>query len=165
MDLDHILTVIHRHAVQYLLIGGMNFLLRHEPVITYDVDLWIEDTVENRGRCELALAELSAQWGASDDDWGPVQEKGSGWLDRQSLFCLTSPHGAIDVFRYVRGLNDWQKSRANAVTGRTASSVPYLGLSDEDMLVCQLALGADEQKADRVETLRRALREQGGSDA
>ena len=96
---------------------------------------------------------------------GCVQEKGSGWLDRQSLFCLTSPHGAIDVFRYVRGLNDWQESRANAVTGRTASGVPYLGLSDEDMLVCQLALGADEQKADRVETLRRALREQGGSDA
>jgi len=41
MDVDHILQTFATHAVDALLIGGMIFLLRHEPVLTYDVDLWI----------------------------------------------------------------------------------------------------------------------------
>ena len=80
MNVDHILGTLNGHHVAYILIGGMNFLLRHAPVLTYDVDLWIEDTPENRDRCERALGELQAEWGASDRDWGPVAAKAEGWL-------------------------------------------------------------------------------------
>jgi len=51
MNIDHILRTFNACAVEYLLIGGMNFLLRHEPVLTYDIDFWIRDTVVNRGHC------------------------------------------------------------------------------------------------------------------
>jgi hypothetical protein len=146
--------------VEYLLIGGMNFLLRHQPVLTFDVDLWINDREANRRYCERALESLDAEWGESDSDWGKVARRRSGWLDRQPVFCLTSPIGAIDIFRSVTGLPDWAASRERASRDRTASGTPYWGLSDEDMLLCQLALEPPYQKSQRIATLERVLREQ-----
>ncbi len=157
MNLDRILSVFHKHKVRCLLIGGMNFLLRHKPVLTFDADFWIEDTPGNLSRCETALSALDAEWGPSVDDWGPVSDKAKGWLARQSVFCLISPHGAIDIFRTVQGLDSWAASNANACDGLTAAGTPYRGLSDRDMLKCQLALEKKHQKIDRIRDLRKAI--------
>jgi len=101
-------------GVEYLLIGGMNFLLRHEPVLTYDIDFWIRDT------------KLDAAWGPAENSWLPVADQ-PGWLGRQSVFCLTSPSGAIDIFRAVTGLASWQTCRDRAVVGHTSGGVAYPG--------------------------------------
>src|SRR5262245_24241144 len=135
----------------------MNFFLRHEPISTFDVDIWIEDSDENRNKCEQALAALDAEWGESDANWEPVRQKPHGWLARQAVFSLLSPHGAIDVFRYVQGLPNWHQSRLAAVPESTAQGVSYHGLSDEDMLKCQLALDTSSQNATRVQKLRARL--------
>jgi hypothetical protein len=157
MNVDHILETLNAHQAAYILIGGMNFLLRHAPALTYDVDLWVEDTPQNLARCERALGELRAEWGASEDDWEPVAAQPPGWLGRQPLFCLTSPHGSIDVFRSVKGLGAWAASRAHALSGQTAGGTPFVGLSDDDMLRCQMALPETERNQQRIQTLRRAL--------
>jgi hypothetical protein len=81
-------------------------------------------------------------------------------LLQQSLFCLNSPHGAIDVFRTVRGLGDWHDARQRALAERTAGGVPYLGLSDGDMLQCQRALDPADQKQDRIKALQSQLGQQ-----
>lgn len=159
MDVDHILRTIGSHSVDALLIGGMNFLLRHEPVLTYDVDLWIRDEPANLHRCEAALASLDASWGHTDAEWRRVAEQ-PGWLTRQSVYCLTSPSGAIDIFREVAGLDSWDAAAARAVHGTTASGVAYSGLCDEDMIACQTALPEGQRRAGRIETLERALRGQ-----
>ena len=163
MNVDHILHTFGDCGVEYLLIGGMNFLLRHEPVLTYDIDFWIHDTAENRGRCDAALRRLDAAWGATEQDWRPVAEQ-PGWLERQDVFCLTSPSGAIDVFRSVTGLPSWQACNARAHQGRTAGGVAYRGLSDEDMRACQLALPPEQRRQSRVEALQRAVRVSGAPD-
>jgi hypothetical protein len=155
---DHILTTLNRHRVDYLLFGGLNFLLRHAPVLTYDIDIWIEDTPDNRSRCEAALAELQAEWGLSEDDWGPVATKRSDWLDYRGVFCLTSPHGAIDIFRTVAGLNSWTACRGRAEVVTTATGTKCLGLSDVDMLQCQLALPEGHRNEGRIQHLQEALR-------
>lgn len=160
MDVDHILRTLNDHGVDYLLIGGMNFLLRHAPVLTYDVDLWIHDVSENRARCAAALTALGACWGPSEADWQPVTDE-PRWLERQPVFCLTSPSGAIDVFREVRGLGAWDASAGRAVQGLTATGVAYRGLADEDMIACQLALPEAERRPGRVETITQALRGRG----
>lgn len=157
MNVDRILGALNEHGVAYMLIGGMNYLLRHEPVITLDVDLWIEDTADNRARCEEALKALDAEWGPTDDEWGAVARKTAGWLSSQPVFCLASPSGAIDVFRIVQGLESWSVCRERAVEGKTAAGVPYVGISDRDMLASQEALPASEQKPDRIRALRRLL--------
>jgi hypothetical protein len=159
VNIDHVLQTLNDHRVDYLLIGGVNFLLRHVPVLTFDIDIWIEDTPENRARCEAALGALNAEWGVTDDDWKPVVDHPAGWLDRQLVFCLNSPHGAIDVFRKVAGLDTWRKSQAEAIPGETAAGVTYQGISDKDMLRCQLALDRGLQKRQRIEALEESLRE------
>ena len=73
MDVDLILQTFNAHRVDYLLIGGMNFLLFHEPVLTFDVDLWIDDAPENLRRAEQALGELRGV-GA------PPSRTGDPWL-------------------------------------------------------------------------------------
>ena len=157
MNIDHILAVFNRHKVRYLLIGGVNFLLRHKPVLTFDVDFWIEDTETNRRRCEESLNELNAEWGRTDADWGPVANLVPGWLSQQPVFCLTSPHGAIDIFRSVQGLSDWATVFAVSVSGTTASGTAYTGLSDADMLTCQLSIPLESRKNDRVQELQKAM--------
>jgi hypothetical protein len=157
MNVDRILETFNRHGVAWLLIGGMNFLLRHKPVLTFDVDLWVENTAQNLERCERALAELEAEWGASDSDWRPVAQRAAGWLHSQAVFCLTSPHGAIDVFRAVRGLGEWRVAAGRALEEQTAAGVRYRGLCDEDMLACQLALDEGDRKPERVRVLTDVL--------
>jgi|LakMenEpi03Aug12_release.lakeMendotaPanAssembly.Ray.scaffolds.fasta_scaffold70507_4 hypothetical protein len=156
MNVDHILRTFSECGVECLLIGGMNFLLRHEPVLTYDIDFWIRDTPENLVRCDAALRKLDAAWGATEREWRPVAAQ-RGWLLQQSIFCLTSPSGAIDIFRTVTGLPSWEECNARAQAGNTAGDAPYRGLSDEDMLACQLALPFAQRRQSRIEALRRAL--------
>jgi hypothetical protein len=160
---DHVLTTLNRHGVEYLLIGGLNFLLRHAPVLTYDIDVWIDDTPDNRRRCEAALSELQAQWGMTDEEWGPVAANQEGWLGRRSVYCMTSPYGAIDVFRSVEGLDPWPTCRRRAHAGQTASGVTFAGLSDADMLRCQLVLPEGQRNEARIRHLQNALRK-GGDD-
>jgi hypothetical protein len=157
VDVDRILAVMNRHHVSYLVFGGVNFMLRHAPVVTLDIDLWIEDVPENLARCQQALAELEAGWGPSESEWLPVAQLGPGWLGSQGVFCLMSPHGPIDVFRSVRGLPDWAVCRARAAAGKTAAGTAFLGLADEDMLRCQLALPPGQQKPDRIRILKQSL--------
>jgi len=158
MDSDRVFASLNRHGVEYLLIGGLNYMLRHAPVLTYDIDIWIKDTAENRDRCEKALMELGAEWGATDEDWGPVAAKRSGWLDRQGMYCLMSPSGAIDIFRSVRGLADWDESHRQSVAEATANGISYRGISDEDMLRCQMALDEGHRRRERIASLNMILK-------
>jgi hypothetical protein len=158
MNVDAILRALNDEQVDYLLIGGMNFLLRHEPELTFDVDVWVADEQENLGRLNRALMALGAAWGPTEATWAPVPED-SGWLRRQMVFCLTTEHGALDVFRDVRGLEGrYRECRKAAVPGRTASGIAFAGLSDADMLTCQEALPEPQRKVRRMATLRRVLR-------
>ena len=95
MNVDCILQTCNVCGLRYLLIGGMNYLLRHKPVLTFDVDLWVDPAADNLTRCEKALAELEAEWGRTETDWGKVSEKPAGWLKGQGVFCLSSPQGSI----------------------------------------------------------------------
>ena len=127
----------------------MNFFLRHRPVSTFDVDLWVRDEELNLERVNRALHELQAQWGPTENTWAPVPAD-PAWLRRQPVLCLTSPFGAIDIFRHVRGLDDYSACQARSVPSQTAERIAYSGLSDRDMLACQLALPESERRLDRV---------------
>jgi hypothetical protein len=153
LDIDSMLTELNRQNVEFILIGGVNFLLRHKPVLTYDVDIWINDTQENRSRCEKALHMMNAEWGPTEESWGPVDRLPSGWLERQSVFSLVTRAGALDVFRFVDGLSSWPECRSRAELRRTSGGHLYPGLSDGDMLACQYALDENQRKVDRIRYL------------
>ena len=158
VNVDAILEACHHEQVDYLLIGGMNFLLRHRPELTFDVDLWVRDTSVNLERLNRALRRLGAAWGPTESAWRPVPDDWH-WLERQAVFCLTTEHGAVDIFRDVRGLEGrYDECRARAVALTTAAGMAFLGLSDQDMLTCQEALPPGQRHERRMAVLREALR-------
>ena len=157
MNVDRILETLNNEHVDYLLIGGMNFLLRHFPELTFDVDIWVQDSSKNLDDLNRALRDLGAEWGLREQDWKPV-EPSSDRLTRQAVFCLTTRFGALDVFRKVAGLEcGFEVCKERYYSAHTAVGVPYLGLSDEDMLRCQMAIPLGLRKQRRIQILEAAL--------
>jgi hypothetical protein len=157
MNPGAIFQALNNAGVDWMLIGGVNFLLRHEPRLTFDTDVWVRDDRSNLVRLNKALRLMGAAWGPSPESWAPIGES-AGWLETQSLFCLTTPHGALDVFRTVRGLEGgYDACRARAEACTLPDGTRYLSLSDADMLACQLALEPSDRAPGRVDALRRAL--------
>jgi len=158
MNVDEILQTLNVEQVDFLLIGGMNFLLRHFPELTFDVDIWVRDNEENLQRVNRALRKLGAAWGPTEKEWREISNDWH-WLCSQSMFCLTTRHGALDIFREVLGLeNRFDESFRRATAARTATGIPFASLSDEDMLICQENLPVGQQKVRRMEILREAIR-------
>lgn len=71
------------------------------------MDVWIEDTPQNRARCVTALEDIDATWGESDSSWGPVTSLSGDWLTRQLVFSFLTKSGPLDIFRSVAGLTSW----------------------------------------------------------
>ncbi len=160
MNVDHILQTLNHQEVDFILIGGMNFLLRHAPELTFDVDIWVADASENLMRLNEALKKLGAKWGPTEQAWGPVPDD-FRWLETQSCFCLETEHGALDIFREVCGLEGgYLECRKVAVFAHTPAGIAYAGLSDAHMLATQEALPASEQKPRRIATLKQAIQRQ-----
>ena len=134
INVDRILDTLNRSEVAYILIGGMNFLLRHQPVLTFDVDIWINDNESNRTKCAFALKQLGAEWGPSEELWQPVANFTGDWLGLQDVYSVVSDSGPIDIFRHVRGLTDWNISRQKSEKRLTAGGIEFWSLSDEDMI-------------------------------
>ena len=97
--------------------------------------------------------------GGTEAEWGAVSSIPKGWLRRQSMFCLTTPQGALDVFRALPGTESWEESMAASVECRTHNGTTCRGLNDLDMLRCQEALDESDRKMDRVIYLRRILQD------
>jgi hypothetical protein len=154
MNVDAILEAFSQNEAEAILIGGMNFLLRHQPVLTFDVDLWVRDSDENLTRVTQSLRNLKAEWGRDDASWGPVQE-GFQWLRQQTVFCFTTPYGALDIFREVAGLVDFEDCWARSAPKHTSAGIPFRSLSDDDMLACQLVLPEEQRRRDRVAYLQK----------
>ena len=157
MNVDLILSVFNKHRADCILIGGMNFFIVHQPVTTFDVDLWIEDAETNLHAVHAALSELGAEvsFSRKGDDWQAVSGLGApGWLRRAPVFCLNSLHGAVDIFRFVPGLEEgYPALRPLCPVRATAAGVTFRSLSDELMIRCQLALPEQERKHDRLQAL------------
>jgi hypothetical protein len=162
LNVDVILSALSEEQVDYLLIGGMNFLLRHYPELTFDVDIWVGEGMKNLGRLNVALKQLGAQWGPTEANWKDIPED-PAWLSKQGVYCLTTKYGALDIFREVAGLEGaYEACKARSVASKTATGIAYRGLADEDMLACQMALPLAHQKPQRVRILREAIRKSHG---
>ena len=56
-----LLRGVHRHGVEYVVVGGLAAVLQGAPVTTLDVDIVYARSEENVGRLEAALTELDAR--------------------------------------------------------------------------------------------------------
>jgi hypothetical protein len=140
--------------VSYLLVGGLNYFLRHKPVTTQDIDLLIDDTPQNRRLCEIALVELGAEWGRRDEDWGSVSAKPNGWLSGQSVFCLLTRFGPVDIFLSIPGISNFSEARLRSVLFEIDPSTQVRLISTVDLLACQFAIPEIYRKRERIAHLQ-----------
>ncbi len=152
-DYQTVFRVLNEHSVRYLLIGGLNYFLRHKPVTTQDIDVLVDTTGDNLTRCEGALSALHAEWGRVDAEWTLTSQKPAGWLSGQAVFCLLTPQAPLDVFLSVPGIPSFAKADANSVNIATNDGIQVRCLSTEDLLACQLALPENMRRLDRVRHL------------
>jgi len=58
LDLDELLLTLHRHAVQYTVIGGVAVQVHGHRRTTKDLDVIADPDLENLARLSAALVEL-----------------------------------------------------------------------------------------------------------
>lgn len=56
-----LLRLLHRHGVEYVVVGGLAAVLQGAPITTLDVDVVYDRSEENVERLEAALTELDAR--------------------------------------------------------------------------------------------------------
>jgi len=157
-DYRRVFLAMNRNAVSFLLIGGLNYFLVHKPVTTQDIDLYIDDSTENRHACELALNDIGAEWGRRDEDWGPVNAKNRGWLSGQSVFCLLTQFGPVDIFLSLPGIPSFSEAKLRSTTFDVDGESRIHLMSARDLLECQLALPEVYRKPERIQHLREVLK-------
>lgn len=59
-DFEDMLTLLDKHGVKYLAIGGLAFIYHVKPRYTKDIDLWVASDRENMKKTNLALAEFGS---------------------------------------------------------------------------------------------------------
>ncbi len=159
MNPSRVFNVLNSHQVSYLLIGGLNFAMNFRPeYLTFDIDLFVQDSPSNLASLNKALITLESSWGPDDISWHALPDDDGKWLTKQSCFCLVTASGPVDVFRAVQGLENRYIECYDAGNDRqTLDGITYRSLSAPHMLECQLALDEKDRKLDRVRFLREIM--------
>lgn len=59
-DFEDMLSLLVKHEVRYLIVGGLAFIYHAKPRYTKDMDIWVDFSPENISRANLALTEFGS---------------------------------------------------------------------------------------------------------
>ena len=90
-DFEDLLTLLERHDVRYIIVGGLAFIYHAKPRYTKDIDVLVDPIEDNRVRANRALAEFGSPWLLEDDPEQIVQ--------------IGMPPNRIDVLQQIRDVD------------------------------------------------------------
>jgi hypothetical protein len=128
-DLEHLIDLLHRHGVEYIVIGGQAEILHGGGRVTLDSDFCYRRTAANLERLAAALQELKPSLRGAPADL-PFR------IDAQALalgcnFTFDSRFGDVDFLGEVQPIGDYDALRKNAATFAVASyELDAIGLDD-----------------------------------
>lgn len=143
-DFKELLSVLARHEVRYLVIGGYAVMLYSEPRWTKDLDLWIAIDPTNARAVFNALKEFGAPLtGLTVADFS---EPGY-------FYQMGNPPLRVDVMMEIPGgdFNEAWKRRNTVSIGKD----PVHFISREDLISVKLASGRDQDLKD-VDAIRKS---------
>jgi len=148
-DFSELLSVMERHGVRYLVVGGYAMMKYSEPRYTKDLDLWIATDPSNARAVYDALKEF----GAPLANLTPADFEAPG-----HYYKMGNPPYRLDVLMSVSGLefeDAWPRREEVRLGGVT---VPFLSLAD--LIANKKAAGRPTDRADvaRLEAAARARR-------
>lgn len=95
-----ILTLLTRHEVEFIVVGGVAAILEGAPVSTFDLDVVYRRSDENHARLAAALGEINARY---EDPAGRHIVPDATKLATINVNLLKTDLGDLDVLRHIRG--------------------------------------------------------------
>lgn len=112
-----IIAALERHAVRYLVIGGLAATLHGSPVMTTDADICPGREADNLERLARALVELRARIRTPGVPGGLVFTCDATFLSRiEVALNLTTRFGDLDLSFVPSGTSGFEDLRQHAVT-------------------------------------------------
>jgi hypothetical protein len=93
-----LLRALHRHEVDFFVVGGVAAQLEGAPILTLDLDILYDKTAENIDRLLAALQELKARY---RDPAGRHIEPDRSKLETMRLHLFLTELGALDVLASI----------------------------------------------------------------
>jgi hypothetical protein len=109
-----VLEVLHRHGVDFVLIGGFAAVVHGSPLLTTDVDITPEQGRDNLARLSAALTELDARGRAEGAEPLPFSHDADS-LARAGVWDLTTKHGDLDISFVPAGTRGYPDLARDAV--------------------------------------------------
>ena len=75
-DFEDFLGLLDRHAVRYLIIGGLAFIYHAKPRFTKDIDVWLGPDPDNLARANAALTEFGSPYLLNPADESEILQLG-----------------------------------------------------------------------------------------
>ena len=141
---------LHQNDVRYIMIGGFAINLHGYSRATKDIDIWIEDTLNNRKKLRAALREQGS------GDYEPIERMQfiPGWTDFQLNMGFK-----LDVMVDVKGLDDigFEECFKYAIVAEI-ENVPIRFLHYNHLITCKKAAGRPRDLLDieELEKIRKA---------
>jgi len=131
---------LHQNDVRYIMVGGFAINLHGYTRTTKDIDIWIEDTLENRKRLRKALKEQGS------GDYEPIERMQfvPGWTNFQLNMGFI-----LDVMVSVKGLEaiGFEECFKYSVIAEI-EGVPVRFLHYNHLITCKQAAGRPRDLSD-----------------
>ena len=155
LDLPRLLSVLHRHQVSYVLIGGLAAVYHGSPFPTEDADITPAAGADNLQRLSAALVDLEARIRTESVPDGLPFAHDAESLAAVSTWNLTTQAGDLDISFTPDGTSGYGDLAREAEPANLYGSVVHVAsLAD----VIRSKQAANRPKDQRVlPTLRRIL--------
>jgi hypothetical protein len=154
LKLRALVEALDRHAVDFIVIGGLAGIIHGSAHPTYDFDVLYARDDKNLGRMVAALGEMDVRLRGAPADL-PFQ------LDARTLaagcnFTFESKFGSFDILGEAAGMRDYESMRADA-TREELWGVGVRAASIDDLIRMKRAAGRPKDKS-MAEDQRRAAK-------
>lgn len=150
-DILNFWRCLYQNDVRYIMVGGFAINLHGYSRATKDIDIWIDDTLENRKNLRKALKEQGS------GDYEPIETMQfiPGWTNFQLNMGFI-----LDVMVQVKGLNEigFEECYKYAVVAEI-ETIPVKFLHYNHLITCKKAAGRPRDLSDieELEKIRNAF--------
>lgn len=150
-DILNFWRCLYQNDVRYIMVGGFAINLHGYSRATKDIDIWIDDTLENRKNLRNALKEQGS------GDYEPIETMQfiPGWTNFQLNMGFI-----LDVMVQVKGLNEigFDECYKYAVVAEI-ETIPVKFLHYNHLITCKKAAGRPRDLSDieELEKIRNAF--------
>jgi len=145
-DMCEFLSLLAKHQVQYMIVGGEAVIYYGYARLTGDIDIFYSRSPENAGRLLAALQDFWQGSIPGVDTQEELQEPGV-------IIQFGVPPNRIDLINQISGVefdDAWQSYKTVQLEGDSPADIHYIGLAD---LIRNKKASARDKDADDVKHL------------